>query len=55
VQRQGIDRIACAWIEVAHHRVVAGDDAIGMARKTLDSFPALSPSPLWNTTRSLNT
>ena len=38
VQRHGI---ACAWIEITHHRIVSCSHAIGMTRKMLDGFPAL--------------
>src|SRR6266404_5821099 len=41
VQRIGVDLVVGARIDFGHDRIVPGDDAVGMAGKTLDDFPSL--------------
>src|SRR5258705_10079469 len=41
MQRIGVDLVAGARIDFGHDRIVPGDDAVGMAGKTLDDFPSL--------------
>src|SRR3984885_2877838 len=39
MQREGVDLVAGARIELCHQRIMPRDDAIGMAGQTLDGFP----------------
>src|SRR3981189_503193 len=41
MQRKGIDLVAGARIDLAHDRIVAGDEAIGMAGELFHDLPAL--------------
>src|ERR1700716_3592717 len=41
VQRVGVDLVAGARIDLGHDRIVAGDDAVGVAGEALNGIPAL--------------
>src|SRR3978361_2217985 len=43
MQREGVDLVAGTRIDLGDDRIVAGNDAVGMAGQALDGFPADAP------------